>query len=220
MKQLDQRGRMDPLLIPLILAAVLFVGAASFGIWAYMSRQDYKDNSDAKSAAAVAVAEERTSSKKDVEFIEKEKQPFVAYTGPAPYGSLKVMYPKTWSAYVNEKAGNSSPVDAFFHPGFVPAETNDPSYALRVQISDTAYASTIKSFDSQIKAGKIKASAYIPASAPNVTGVRFDGEIFSKKQGSMIVVPIRDKSLKIWTESNDFVKDFNEYILPNYTFSQ
>lgn len=220
MKQFDQRGRMDALLIPLIVMSVLFVAGASFGIWAYMSRQDYKYNTDQKVEAAVAVAEEKTSSAKDVEFIEKEKQPFVSYTGPAPYGSLKVVYPKTWSAYVNEKANNKSPVDAYFHPKFVPAAENDPSYALRVQITDVPYASSLKSFDSQVKSGKVKATPYIPAQAANITGVRLDGEIMTNKQGSMIIVPIRDKSLKIWTESQDFVKDFNETILPNYTFSQ
>ncbi|MEO5627913.1 MAG: hypothetical protein ABIQ89_03420 [Candidatus Saccharimonadales bacterium] len=220
MKQLDQRGHMDMLLIPLILVAILFVAAGSFGIWAYMSRQDYKDNSDAKVDAAVVVAEQKTSTAKDVEFLEKEKQPLVSYNGPAPYGSLKVSYPKTWSAYVAEKANGSTPVDAYFHPKFVPAQTPDVSYALRVQISDTSFASVVKTFDNAVKSGKVKASAYVPANAPNVTGVRFDGEIASKKQGSMIIVPIRDKSLKIWTESQDFVKDFNENILPNYTFSQ
>lgn len=222
MKQFNQRGQMDALIIPLTLLVILFLGAASFGIWAYMSRQDYKENSDAKVATAVTVAEERTSTKKDTEFLEKEKEPFTAYSGPAPYGSLKVTYPKTWSAYVSEKSNTSTPVDAYFHPKFVPVDsgTPTPSYALRVEISDISYAASVKVFDNLVKTGKVKASPYIPASAPNVTGVRLDGEIFSKKQGSMIIVPIRDKSLKIWTESQDFVKDLNEIILPNYTFSQ
>jgi len=40
-----------------------------------------------------------------------------------------------------------------------------------------------------------------------------------KVQGSMVLVPLRDKTLKIWTEADEtYLKDFNENILPNYTF--
>lgn len=220
MKRFDQRGHVNGLLIPLIVVTVLLFVAAGMGIWAFIGRQDYKNNTDQKIAAAVVVAEQQTSTKKDSEFIEKEKQPYISYQGPAPYGSLKIVYPKTWSAYVNEKATNSAPVDAYFHPGFVPAVADTSVYALRVQIDDKPYAETVKTYDTNVKQGKVRASAYIPASAPDVTGIRFDGEIFNKKQGSMIVVPLRDKSLKIWAESPDFVKDLDSIILPNYTFAQ
>jgi hypothetical protein len=36
----DQRGSTDPLLIPLVVAVVLLVGAAGFGIWSYTSYLD------------------------------------------------------------------------------------------------------------------------------------------------------------------------------------
>ena len=56
----DQRGALNGLLIPLILVVVLFLGAAGFGFWAFSSREDYKNNSDAKVAVAVTAAEKRT----------------------------------------------------------------------------------------------------------------------------------------------------------------
>lgn len=220
MKQLDQRGVLNGLLIPLVLVSLLFVVAASFAGWAYTSRADYKNNSDAKAAAAVAVAEQATATKKDAEFVEKEKLPLVSYKGPAAYGSLLVKYPKTWSAYVSERTNSSTPIDNYFHPQFVPAGDGDHSYALRVQVVNQSYATVLKSFEAKVKAGKLTATAYIPATQPKVTGTRLDGEIQAKQQGSMVIVPIRDKTLKLWTESPDFVKDFNTNILPNYTFSQ
>ncbi len=220
MKQLNQRGHMDPLLIPLIIAVIFFVAAGSFGIWAFISRQDYKNNSDQKAAAAVVVAEEKTSSKKDNEFLEKEKQPYKLYEGPSAYGSLVVSYPKTWSAYISEKTTGSTPLDAFFHPGFVPAVDGNPAYALRIQVVDQSYATVLKSFDSFVKSGKVTAAAYVPPQAPTITGVRLEGDIVPNKKGAMILLPIRDKTLKIWVESPDFVKDLDTHILPNYKFSQ
>jgi hypothetical protein len=52
-----------------------------------------------------------------------------------------------------------------------------------------------------------------------VTGVRVDGQIADNIQGSMIILPLRDKTQEIWTESNSFLPDFNNNILPNLTFS-
>lgn len=218
--RLDQRGSLNPLLIPLILVSLLFVAVASMAGWAYMSRQDYKNNSDQKAEAAVAVAVEKTKTEKDNEFEQKEKEPYRQYYGPEPFGSLEINYPKTWSVYVSERAGNSIPVDGYFMPKFVPAIDNKVSYALRVQITDTPYATVVKQFDSDVKQGKVKATAYIPAKNQSVTGVRMDGEVVNGKQGAMVILPLRDKTLKIWTESKDFLDDFNTKILPNYSFNQ
>jgi hypothetical protein len=37
--------------------------------------------------------------------------------------------------------------------------------------------------------------------------------------GILVLLPMRDKTLKIWTESTAYFTDFNTYILPNLTFS-
>jgi len=53
-------------------------------------------------------------------------------------------------------------------------------------------------------------------------GTRLDGAInqtqTGAQNGSLVVIKIRDKTLKIYTESTDFVGDFNNVILSNLTF--
>lgn len=220
MIQRSQRGSMNVLLIPLILITVFFVGTAILAGWAIMSRQDYKNNVDKKVDAAVTVAVQEANTKKDNEFAEKEKLPLREFRGPEPYGSLVVSYPKTWSVYASETSTSNTPVDAFFQPNFVPANDGNQSYALRVQIVNSSYATVLQQYDSYVKSGKLTATTYVPAKATDVTGVRLDGAITPNKNGSMIIVPIRDKTLKIWTESNNYLNDFNNIILPNYTFAQ
>lgn len=219
MKQLNQRGSLNPLLIPLILVILLLIGAGSFAAWAFMSRQDYKNNTDQKVSAAVTVAEQQTSSKKDNEFLEKEKLPLRTYNGPTTFGSLSLQYPKTWSVYADEQVSGATPLDVYFQPNFVPAiNSTNATYALRVQVTSTSYASVLKGYETTVTSGKLKASAYVPAKVPSVTGTRLDGEVSPNKQGAMVIMPLRDKTLKIWTESNDFLNDFNNNILPNYSF--
>ncbi len=218
MKKLNATGALDVFLIPLIVVTILLVAAGSFAVWAYMSRQDYKYNTDQKVAAAVEVAKKQTSTAKDNEFAEKEKLPLKEYDGPAAFGSVVIKYPKTWGAYVNEQDRGSTPIDGYFHPVFVPGTTSKTSFALRVQVLGSDYTTALKSYESQIKIGKIKAAPYVPPKVQSVTGMRLEGEVAPRKQGYMVILPMRDKTLKIWTESSEFLNDFNNNILPNFTF--
>lgn len=210
------------LLVPFILTLLLFFGAAGFGAWAFMQREDYKSNSDQKAAAAVSVAEDALTKKLQNDFGEQQKQPLKTYTSPAAYGSVVISYPRTWSAYVIEATtvGTSQGVNAYFHPDFVPNVQNDQStsYAVRLQIVQRSYQEELKGFDSGVKQGKVKVTPYHAPNMPNVLGTRIDGFITDKKNGSMILLPLRDKTIKIWTEAQTFEGDFNNYILQNLTF--
>lgn len=207
------------LVVPLVLAIVLFLGSLGFGLWAYSSRQDYKNNSDQKAAQAVEIAKSQAETAKDNEFIEREKQPLKEYKSPAAFGSVVVRYPKTWSAYVDEGGTGAAPVDGYFNPNFVPGIQSETSMALRIQVVNKAFDDEARAFDSAVKNGKAKAQPYKPANVPTVTGLRVDGEITPKKQGTMILIPLRDKTIKISTESDQFKKDFEENILPNLNFT-
>jgi hypothetical protein len=218
MKHLDQRGSVDSWLIAFVVAVVLAFGALGFGIWAFTGRQDYKNNVDEKISVAVTEAEQANTEKKDKEFAEKEKNPLRIYAGPATYGSVSISYPKTWSAYVDETAKTNIPLSGALNPGFVPGIQSSLPVALRFTVTSNNYANVVRTFDSQVKAGKIKVTPYKAEKVQSVTGVRLDGEIVKDKQGSMIIVPLRDKTLQVSTESPQFIPDFNTIILPNLVF--
>ena len=71
----DEAGSMNILLIPLILVTILALGASGFGIWAFSSRQEYKNETDKIVATQVGIAKKEVATLKDNEFSEKEKQP-------------------------------------------------------------------------------------------------------------------------------------------------
>lgn len=215
MRKLNQAGS---LVIPLFIVIVLLLGSIGFGAWAYLERQDYKDNSDQKAAAAVKKAVAAEDVKKDAEFLEKEKSPFKVYTGPATYGSLTFQYPKTWSAYISEIGKSSTIVNGYFSPNFVPDVQSATSFALRIQVVSSDYATVLRGFDSYVKTGKVTVAAYRAPKVSGTLGSRVTGEIETKKTGSMVILPLRDKTIKVWTEGTDFVKDFDNIILPDLTF--
>ncbi|MEK7096314.1 MAG: hypothetical protein AAB896_03435, partial [Patescibacteria group bacterium] len=131
-------------------------------------------------------------------------------------------YPKTWSGYVDESV-SSQPINGYFHPAIVPGLQSKAAYALRVELVDTDYSSVLGQHDSEIKDGSTKASAYIPPKMVAVTnvqpGIRLDGVLDSSTSGSMIIIKVRDKTLQVYTQSNDFLNDFNNTILTSLTFA-
>ena len=214
----SQRKRPLGLLFALVFSVLLLVAALGFGVWAYGERQDYKQNSDKKAAAAVTIAVQQEGTRKDNEFLEKEKNPLKTYNGSSAYGSLSISYPKTWSAYVIETDKGGEPINGYFHPNFVPGTQSQTAYALRVQVSGQSYEQEMKQFESKVKAGKVSVTPFVAKNVPTVTGARVDGEINTGQKNSMILLPIRDKTIKISTESQQFLGDFNDIILANLKF--
>lgn len=211
----QQAGAINPLMFSLVMSVVLLVISVGFGAWAYVSRQDYKNNTDQKIEQAVAVAVERTKTEKDNEFIEREKEPLKQYKVPSDLGSISLSYPKTWSGQAEVKDGTGVFI---FHPDVINI-AEETVYALKISVENTSYEEEVLKLDQQVREGKAKAVVYKLPKVPNVLGVRINGEIGEGKQGSMIMLPLRDKTIKISTESQSFLGDFNKFILPNLSFS-
>lgn len=218
MKRLNQHGTVDTWLVAFSLTVVLFIAAAGFGGWAFMSRNDFKDNTDQKIAEALQAAEKDLTAKKDAEFFEKEKLPNKTYVGPEAYGSVSLIYPKTWSSYVDEASRGTTFVDSYFHPVTIPGLGSGTNFALRMQVVGGGYTAQVNAFAQSIKLGKVQVTAYRPPKVDSIAGVRIDGEIIKGKQGILILLPIRDKTLKIWTESKQFAGDLDNTVLANLTF--
>lgn len=209
------------LIIALVIVALLFITSTVLAVMFYMQMQDYKLNSDKKSAAAVALAMEKQKKDLDQQYAEQSKEPLTSYTSPAELGSVAIYYPKTWSAYVDEK-GSQTPLDAYFHPSYVPSASGSNSdtfnYALRAQILQTTYRQATDSYNQYIKKGEATATPLtgLPGGA---IGLRIDGKIDSNSNGSVVIIPVRDKVLKIWTEGDVYKNDFNNFILKNLKFN-
>lgn len=221
MKRLDQNGE-GPWLLLFVVFLMLFIASAVFAVWAYQGKQDYKNNADQKIAVAVDAAKKQQSTTDSNNFAEAAKQPLRAYKGPEAYGSLVINYPRTWSAYVDDSGSASdTPVNGYFYPDTVPSTSDSTKvFALRVQVLAQAYSDVVSQLTNQDSGQqKFTVAPYSPPKVPKAVGIRIDGQISDTKTGSMVVLPLRDKTLELSTESQQFENDFNNNILPNFTFS-
>ncbi len=226
MSNMDQYGYTGSsgrrFLTPLIVVSVLLILAAGFGIWAFMGYQDYKDNSDQKAAVAAEEAKAATQAEEAAKYAEESKSPLKTFTGPSDYGSVTFQYPKTWSGYVLEDstAGNGQPLDGYFHPDIVP-DINQPAsvFALRVAIVNEPYDQALEAFTDGVEDGSVTVAPYKLAKVEGVVGSLITGTIDQDTKGSMALFPLRNVTLKVWTETDQYINDFNTIILPNLSFS-
>lgn len=219
----NQNGAVGALVLCAFLCIALLV-ALGFGAWAYSGREDYKKNVDAKVAAAVTVAQQQQTVVDNAHFAEVEKQPLRTYDGPEAYGSIIVNFPKDWSGYVDDTGGGGALVAGYFSPGVVPSVTDTNSvFALNVQVLDTPYSTTIGNYTSEQQTGNISMQAYALPKVPSAVGVEVTGAIFNNGSGSgigtMVILPLRSETIEIWTDGTQYLSDFNNLILPNFSFS-
>jgi len=211
-----QAGILNVLLIPVIVLTLLVAGLGVFGAWSYTKFQDYKNNTDKKIDVAVAAAKLKQQKELEVEFSEREKEPTRKYSGPEEMGTVGVSYPKTWSVYVNRDGKSDNSFEAYFNPGVVQPVTdiNSPD-ALRISIQQRPYADILRTYDPQIKKGELKAT---PVKLQSGEGIRLDGKFSKTIEGAMVMFSLRDKTVQVYTESKEFVPDFDKIILPTLTF--
>lgn len=227
----DTRGQISPMLIWVASLGVTTVAFAGLSIWAYINYADQKQNVDSKVTAAVAEAVNAQVTKDQTEFALAEKQPYLPFAGLDDYGRIRFNYPKTWNAYqaTDVSAGNGATYAVYFSPTVGPtapssplndlaivpksgstSTTDVPKFSLRVVVEQKSYDDSLKQYDSLIKAGQLKSSAF--TNDNKVTGTRIDGSFNSNIRGSAIIIKMRDRTLTLRTDADVFKADFDTLI--------
>ncbi len=215
----NQVGSLNVLLIPLILSGLLFIFALVFGIWAYTGMQDYKNNVDEKVDSAVKVAVAKNSTDKDNEFLEKEKQPNRTYKGSDVLGAVTFDYPKTWSGYYKS---TDKDMTLLLQKNLVDGSTvtsGGNSAPIVVQVINAGYSDNLSGYESVIKSGKAKSSAFRLAKLQSVLGTKIEGQLSDGTSGEVILLPMREKTIKISSTVQDYLPDLNNIILPSFSFT-
>lgn len=209
MRKLNQRGLINPLVIPLVLSVLALIGVSVVAFMYYGNYVDQRDNVNQKITDAVEVANAKQKKELQAEFVEKEKEPNKVYTSPEIYGSVKLSYPKTWGAFVSE---SGSGIEFYAHPNYVPAK--GVNYALRMSVTDRNFAKEVKTYDQSVKKGELTA---VSITTSKTTGTRLDGLLKKDQAGTIAIFPLRDKTLRVWTENRDYQGDY-ENTLKNLSF--
>ncbi|MDR2524526.1 MAG: hypothetical protein LBC95_03255 [Candidatus Nomurabacteria bacterium] len=206
------------LVVAILLALTTILGAVGFG-WAYNQMSYYQNETDVIVAEAVEAAKVEQQQSDETHFAEEAKKPFAKFNDSNIYGSVKFEYPKTWSVY-NDKTGSDG-YSAYFNPGAVPAVTADRIFALRLKVENQEYKKVLASYDSAVKSGDLKATPLTVGktdSFEGYKGMRIDGKLDKISGVSLAIFEIRDKTLTLRTDSQNYLNDFDKTILATLSF--
>lgn len=201
-----QKGSIDGWMIAAISFIVLFLAAMALAGWAYISYDNQKNDVDGKIKVAETEAKRVQSESDYKKFQEDSKNPRLEFVGPNEYGRVSFMYPRTWSVYVDKDASDRRDYVAYFQPVVVPPVSNKANrYALRLEILNKDYDEVLKEYSDRLKKGELTSST------PEVNGnasTRIDGAFTKDVRGSVVLMRVRDKTIRLSTDADTFKPDF------------
>lgn len=208
-KKTNDYGAVSGSLIAIITLSVLLIGMASFAIWSFVNYNEQKTDVDGKIALAEAEAKRSQAEEDEKKFAEREKNPNRIFVGPEDYGRLTFNYPKTWSAFVERDAARGGSFVAYLHKDVIQPISSNQQYMLRVQIDSSSYDEAIGRYESRVEKGQLKSST---ASFNGNTAARFDGSFNDNIRGAAIVFKLRDKTVTLQTDADQFKPDFDAIV--------
>ena len=193
--------------ICLIVWLVVMIGIC---IWLFITYSDLKNNYDSNKDTAVAKAKNEQAAEDDKKFVAYENALTQTFDGPDDYGDLKFLYPRIWSAYFNNDASDGGDYEAYLNPSVVPPVGSDQQqFALRVLIESKSYDEVVSEYNKAVEKKELK---YSGIEVNGVSGSRFDGMITKNIRGSVVIFKIRDKTLTVRTDADNFKDQFDAII--------
>ena len=201
-----EQGSANGWMIGAIASLVLFLIAGALAIWVYVMYIQEKSDVDGQIQLAETKARSDQSEIERKKYAEEAKNPRIEFVGPSEYGRVSFMYPKAWSVYVDKDGSDRGDYKAYFHPGTVPSVSNKASrFAFRVEVLNSDFDKVLSQYSSLLKKGDLVSSS-VEFNGDSAT--RIDGAFSDDLRGSVVLMKVRDKTIRFSTDADTFKPDF------------
>ncbi len=193
------------------VAVILLILVVVFGSMAFIN------NNKISATLKQGQNEGATAQKKidEEQFAKKLSTDFRTYTAPDAAGSFTIDIPKSWSLTTTPDDGGNT-ISGIAMPDEV--NTKLTQYALRFALAEKSLDSLKKPLDT-LAQEKIVAKRKVTAEETTVSGIngfRYTGQIGPKiPNGTIVMVPLRDKTFTIQTDDNATYLDVFNAIVKN-----
>ena len=201
----SERGSVNGWMVGTIGCLILFLIAGSLAIWAYMQYSREKSSVNSKVAIKVAEGKREQAEYDWRKCSDDAKNLRVEFVGPTEYGRVSFMYTKTWSVYIANDGSDRGDYKAYFHPVSVPSITNKNSrFALRLEIINKNMDTVLNEYQSRLKKGELTSSS---TEFNGISATRIDGTFEKELRGSVVLMKVRDKTIRFSTDADTFKPD-------------
>ncbi|MBO7717993.1 hypothetical protein J6S37_00650 [Candidatus Saccharibacteria bacterium] len=215
-KKKDVAGLIKTIVIIFVsLIAVTFIGLF---IWMSVQYNELGKDIQGQIDDAVSAAEVEVKDRMEIEFLEREKEPYKPFVGPADYGQLSFEYPRTWSVYIAQAATSGGDFSAYFNPNQVEEIGKNTVNALRVLIQNKSFEDVTAEYQRYLDQKESNLTMET-ITFNGITGNKYTGKIpGTELNGFIVIFKIRDKTVIMQTDSVLFENDFNN-VLGTVTFN-
>lgn len=202
-------------IIAIILGVIILI---MVGVGAWLANKASVNDKALNEKYQAGISEGRSIQKSEdrKEVREATENPFRTYKAPNQYGGFEVSFPKNWSLAIDSTS--SAPIIGLSHPDLV--DIKNDNFALRFTLDNMKFTDTQKKYDRFMKESKRN----LESSSTKVSGIdaiRYTGDIETtssdpskrKKVGTIVIVPVRDKTLIFQTDSNENYLNYLNEIL-------
>ncbi len=210
---MTQRGEIN---LHLVLTIFLGVGMVLFGVLAVIAYRDntyIKTNLSQLNAKAAAEAAAKQKQADDLAHIKANEEPYRTYVAEPLNGGFQLQIPKNWSLYTANGVSATVQLDLAANPDVVVVNQGSGAvntHAFHLQLRKQSLNAVSKTFEKNIK------NKTLGSKAVTVSGIRgtwFEGAIDQQRHnGVVVVLPVRDKTLVISTETRNFLNEFNKIL--------
>ncbi len=139
------------------------------------------------------------------------KLPHQTYVASQELGAFQISFPKNWSVYVDDSSNSNATFLLLANPGYVhpPDDSSKAGFALRVELDATAYSSAADDWAEAASNGDVTAKN---VTISGIAGVEVSGKIDENHTGKVVILPLRDKTLKFETDDLKFASDFAQIL--------
>ena len=195
-----------PTNISLILIIILGIGTIGFGlasILAFGKAHTATATLNSSTANAARSAANTQKEADDKAAIVANESPYRTYTAPEAFGAFAISFPKNWNLTVDLEDNDQSQVDMQLHPDMVRTVNNKIDLlATRVTLVREQMSDYLARFTSNKKISQT------PVTVSGIAGMKLTGTFPDARTTTMIVVPVRDKSLVFTNEDTTYAAEF------------
>lgn len=206
MKKRTLPGAANGWMIIAISVGALFFVASAFAVWSYISFIDTRSDVEGKIKVAEAEARNQQAELDRKNYLEESKNPRLEFVSPSEYGRVSFMYPRNWSVYIHNDGSDRRDYVAYLHPVTVPSViSRDSRFALKLEIINKDFDVVMKQYESLLKKGDLTSGT--PEFNGNAS-TRIDGAFAKDLRGSVVLMRVRDKTIRFSTQADTFKPDF------------
>lgn len=210
----ERRNDLSGLIKTIAIVILSLIAATFIGLFIWMTTQYNEVSTDVNGQidVAVAAAVDENTMAMEMEFAEREKEPYRDFSGPADYGGISFKYPKTWSLYVAKDASNGGDYQAYFNPIEVNEVSPTTINSLRLTIRDAAFDTVTADYQRYVEQLNSKLSVQAVTVAGTAAN-RYTGKLLNTElEGIVVIFKIRDKTAILQTDSLLFQADFDRLL--------